>query len=238
MDANARKLGQGLLQLQKFAQKETARENNLILRERGILRRILDANIRLMGMGLTQLINYNKHIRENLKNKLRFIIKCCINADTQIMNQVYNKFKHQSAIHHSIANTHSHFNKIRCLDQLFNHKRKLTEQAYRTLLHHCRIDRLLQRKLQESGARLSKLKSQTLKRILSSAHRVKMIAFKQLLSHERALTESWRLLTEKKRGIARRIIDSKTRLKSQGYNKLIESYKVLKSELHKKFKFL
>jgi chemotaxis regulatin CheY-phosphate phosphatase CheZ len=238
MDASTRKLGQGLLQLQKFAQNEIDRENNLILRERGILRRILDANVRLMGMGLTQLINYNKYCRENLKNKLRFIIKCCNNADTQTMNQIYNKFKHQSAIHLSIANTHSHFNKIRCLDQLFNHKRKLISQGYLILLHHTRISRLQDLKALSSTTQLQTLKSQTLKRILSSAHRVKMIAFKQLLSHNRRLLSHSLLILQKKRGILNRITSSSTLLKSKAYNKLTLSYNLLKLNLKKRFKFL
>jgi len=50
-------------------------------RQRGIMMRILDSNVRFMGMGYNKLVEESKLKKNMLQGKLKFVIKALIDKD-------------------------------------------------------------------------------------------------------------------------------------------------------------
>merc|ERR1712226_401339 len=75
MDSNVRFMGMGFRQAQQWTQAEIERERIRMMRQRGIMRRIVDSNVRLMSAGYNKLIEEWKARQNNLKDKLKFVIK-------------------------------------------------------------------------------------------------------------------------------------------------------------------
>merc|ERR1712224_972598 len=93
MDSNLRMMGVGFRQ--SFQWMETQREAEIALmrRQRGIMRRIVDANTRLMSAGYNKLIEEYKSRQNNLKEKLKFVIRSLTDLDAQNTMMAYNGLK-------------------------------------------------------------------------------------------------------------------------------------------------
>ena len=96
MDSNLRAMGQALRQLQLWAQAAAEAERVRMAKQRGIMRRIVDSNTRLMGMGYNKLIEEWKAKQNNLKEKLKFVIKALTDKDAQFIIQAYNGMKQRA----------------------------------------------------------------------------------------------------------------------------------------------
>ena len=75
MDSGVRLLGLALRQLQLWAEAAAEAERVQMAKQRGIMRRIVDNNVRLMGMGYNKLIEEWKATQNNLKEKMKFVVK-------------------------------------------------------------------------------------------------------------------------------------------------------------------
>merc|ERR1712226_87438 len=93
MDGNLRVMGQALRQLQLWAEAAAEAERARMAKQRGIMRRIVDSNVRLMGMGYNKLIEEWKARNNNLKEKLKFVIKALTDKDAMFTMQAYNMMK-------------------------------------------------------------------------------------------------------------------------------------------------
>merc|ERR1712226_1241621 len=93
MDVNARLQGQAYRQIRVNCEEEAEKERALIARQRGIMRRIINSNVRLMGMGWNKLLEEWKAKQNEIKNQLKFIIKSLTDKDAQFMLQAYNGMK-------------------------------------------------------------------------------------------------------------------------------------------------
>merc|ERR1711953_1413947 len=83
MDVNTRLAGQAYRQIKVNCDEESEKERVLMAKQRGIMRRIVDSNTRLMGMGYNKLVEEWKSRQNNLKEKLRFVIKALTDKDAQ-----------------------------------------------------------------------------------------------------------------------------------------------------------
>merc|ERR1711868_139474 len=81
MDGNVRMMGTGFRQALQWTESEREKERLLMQRQRGIMRRIVDSNVRLMSAGYNKLIEEWKAKNNNLKDKLRFVIKSLTDKD-------------------------------------------------------------------------------------------------------------------------------------------------------------
>merc|ERR1712110_961755 len=93
MDGNLRVMGQALRQLQLWAEAAAEAERARMAKQRGIMRRIVDSNVRLMGMGYNKLIEEWKARQNNLKEKLRFVIRTLTDKEAQFTLMAYNALK-------------------------------------------------------------------------------------------------------------------------------------------------
>merc|ERR1712183_505432 len=75
MNKSLREAGQGLRQLKQHAEEEAEKERQRAFKHRGIMRRIVDGNVRLMSAGWNKLLESWKARNGMLKDKLRFVIK-------------------------------------------------------------------------------------------------------------------------------------------------------------------
>merc|ERR1711990_1336630 len=88
-----RESGQGLRQLKLFAEAMAEQERQRAFKHRGIMRRMVDSNVRLMSAGWNKLLEEWKARNNNLKEKLRFVIKTLTDKDAAFTLMAYNQLK-------------------------------------------------------------------------------------------------------------------------------------------------
>merc|ERR1712151_85005 len=93
MDKNMRFMGMAFRQSFQFMEAERERERVLVQRQRGIMRRIVDSNTRLMSAGYNKLLEEWKARNGMLKDKLKFVIKALTDRDAQCVMMGYNQLK-------------------------------------------------------------------------------------------------------------------------------------------------
>merc|ERR1711912_101926 len=75
MNKGLRQLGAAFRQSFVWMEADRERERTLVNKQRGIMRRIVDGNVRLMGAGYNKLLEEWKARNNMLKDKLKFVIK-------------------------------------------------------------------------------------------------------------------------------------------------------------------
>merc|ERR1712226_1126888 len=93
MNSNLRYAGMVFRQAHQFMESEREAERALIAKQRGIMRRIVDSNTRLMSAGYNKLIEEWKARQAALKEKLRFVIATLTDKDKQYIMMAYNGMK-------------------------------------------------------------------------------------------------------------------------------------------------
>merc|ERR1711877_80255 len=92
-NGNLRMMGQGFRQAFQWMEFDRAAEIALMARQRGIMRRIVDGNVRLMSAGWNKLLESWKANNAMLKEKLRFVIKTLTDKDAAFTLMAYNQLK-------------------------------------------------------------------------------------------------------------------------------------------------
>merc|ERR1711976_381615 len=96
MDSNVRMMGTGFRQAEQWTIMQREAEIALMRRQRGIMRRIVDSNVRLMSAGYNKLLEEWKARNNNLKEKLRFVIKALTDKDASYILAGYNGLKQRA----------------------------------------------------------------------------------------------------------------------------------------------
>merc|ERR1711959_659590 len=90
MNGNLRVMGMGFRQAFQWMEHDRAAEIALMAKQRGIMRRIVDSNVRLMSAGWNKLLEEWKARNNNLKEKLKFVIKALTDKDAAYILAAYN----------------------------------------------------------------------------------------------------------------------------------------------------
>merc|ERR1712007_207636 len=93
MNGNLRMMGTGFRQALQWTVFARDAEIALMAKQRGIMRRIVDSNVRLMSAGWNKLLEEWKARNNNLKEKLRFVIKTLTDKDAAFTLMAYNQLK-------------------------------------------------------------------------------------------------------------------------------------------------
>merc|ERR1712176_1191748 len=93
MNGNLRMMGTGFRQALQWTIHDREAEIALMARQRGIMRRIVDGNVRLMSAEWNKLLEEWKARNNNLKEKLRFVIKTLTDKDAAFTLMAYNQLK-------------------------------------------------------------------------------------------------------------------------------------------------
>merc|ERR1711998_754431 len=213
-------------------------EINRMKRQRGIMRRIVDSNVRLMSAGYNKLLEEWKAKNNNLKEKLRFVIKALTDKDASYLLAGYNGLKQRALMLNGVGMGDAAMKKVQLIKRLTNQGYNLQVMAANAIQEFLSSERVREEAERLEFERQQKEKDRILRRIMDSNVRMMGAGFRQSfqwMEHDR---EKERVLMLKQRGIMRRIVDKNTRLLSAGYNKLIEEWKVRQNSLKDKLKFV
>merc|ERR1712110_1262136 len=141
MDGNLRVMGQALRQFQLHAEAEAEKERALMAKQRGIMRRIVDSNVRLMGMGYNKLIEEWKARNNNLKEKLKFVIKALTDKDAMFTMQAFNGLKERCNMLNGVGMGDAGMKKVQLIKRLTNSAFNLEVQAINALRDFLKSER-------------------------------------------------------------------------------------------------
>merc|ERR1712159_746553 len=222
-----RELGQGLRQLKVFAEAMAEQERQRAFKHRGIMRRIVDSNVRLMSAGWNKLLEEWKARNNNLKDKLRFVIKTLTDKDAAFTLMAYNQLKQRKLMLEGVGfgDDVATKLKIRLLRKLTDTGFNLQVMGVNAVKEFLESERDREEREREEFERQQKEKDRILRRIMNGNLRVMGAGFRQALQWTVAAREAEIALIAKQRGIMRRIVDSNVRLMSAGWNKLLEEWK-------------
>merc|ERR1711862_88404 len=95
-------------------------EINRINKQRGIMRRIVDSNVRLMSAGYNKLIEEWKARQAALKEKLRFVIATLTDQDKKFTMMAYNGMKQRCNMLNGVGMSNTEMLKIQLIKRLTN----------------------------------------------------------------------------------------------------------------------
>merc|ERR1712066_650222 len=191
-----------------------------------------------MSAGYNKLIEEWKARQNNLKEKLRFVIKALTDKDSSYILSGYNGIKQRALMLNGVGMGDAAMKKIQLIKRLTNQGYNLQVMAANGLKEFLSSERAREEAERLEYERQQKEKDRILRRIMDSNVRMMGTGFRQAyqwMEHDR---EKERVLMLKQRGIMRRIVDKNARMVSAGYNKLIEEWKVRQNTLREKLKFV
>merc|ERR1712086_967271 len=120
MDSNLRMAGAAFRQ--SFQWMETQREAEIALmkKQRGIMRRIVDSNTRLMSAGYNKLIEEWKSRQNNLKEKLKFVLKALTDKDSSYTLMAFNGLKQRMLMLRGVGLGDAEMKKCQLIKRLTN----------------------------------------------------------------------------------------------------------------------
>merc|ERR1711937_998984 len=230
MNQNVRFMGMGFRQAYQWMEADRKAEIALMARQRGIMRRIVDSNTRLMSAGWNKLLEEWKSRNNNLKEKLRFVIKTLTDKDAAFTLMAYNQMKQRMLMLNGVGLGDAEMKKVQLIKRLTNQGHNLQVMGVNSIREYLSSERDREEREREEFERQQREKDRILRRLGT--------AFRQALQwtvHDR---EAEIALIAKQRGIMRRIVDSNVRLMSAGWNKLLEEWKARNGMLRDKLKFV
>merc|ERR1712159_12798 len=238
MNGNLRMLGAAFRQALQWTVADREAEIARMNKQRGIMRRIIDSNTRLMSAGYNKLIEEWKMRQNNLKEKLRFVIKALTDKDSSYILAGYNGLKQRELMLNGVGMGDSEMKKIQLIKRLTNQGYNLQVMAANALQEFLASERDREERERLEYERQQKEKDRILRRIMDSNVRMMGVGFRQSLQWMEYDREKEIALMKKQRGIMRRIVDSNVRLMSAGWNKLLEEWKARNGMLKDKLKFV
>merc|ERR1711862_84056 len=231
-------MGMGFRQALQWMNADREAERHRMLKMRGIMNRIVNSNVRLMGAGYNKLIEEWKARQNNLKDKLKFVIKTLTDKDAQMSMMAFNGLKQRALMLSGVGMGDAQMKKITLIKRLTNQGFNLQCMAVNQLFEFLKSEREREEAERLEYERQQKEKDRILRRIMDSNVRFMGMGFRQANQWALAEAERERALMQRQRGIMRRMVDSNVRLMGAGYNKLIESWKARTAYLKDKLKFV
>merc|ERR1712048_660614 len=182
------------------------------------MRRIIDSNTRLMSAGYNKLIEEWKMRQNNLKEKLRFVIKALTDKDSSYILAGYNGLKQRALMLNGVGMGDSENKKIQLIKRLTNQGYNLQVMAANGLKEFLASERAREEAERLEFERRQREKDRILRRIMDSNVRMMGIGFRQSLLFTRYEIDKERQLALKQRGIIRKMTDSTYRLLGQCLN--------------------
>merc|ERR1712166_1674888 len=238
INVNARFMGMGFRQALQFTIAEREAEIALMAKQRGIMRRMVDSNARLISAGYNKLIEEWKAKQGALKDKLKFVIKALTDKDANYKLMAYNSMKQRMHMLNGVGLGDADMKKSQLVKRLTNKGYNLQVMGINAVREFLTSERIKTENNRLELERQQKEKHRILRRIMDSNMRFMGMGFRQALQFTVAEREAEIRLMQRKRGIMNRIVDSNARLMSAGYNKLIEEWKHKGNLLRNKLKFV
>merc|ERR1711976_1080204 len=216
------------------------KERQLMFKQRGIMRRIVDSNVRLMSAGWNKLLDSWKARNSMLREKLKFVIKALTDKDANYKLMAYNAMKQRMLLLNGVGFSEDAAQKlkIRLIRKLTDTGYNLQVMGINAVREYLASERDREEREQAEYERQQKEKDRILRRIMNGNLRMLGAAFRQALQWTVADREAEVALMKRQRGIMNRIVNANARLMSAGFNKLVEDYKIRNNMLREKLKFV
>merc|ERR1712194_561942 len=229
-------MGMGFRQALQWTVADRAAEIALMAKQRGIMRRIVDSNVRLMSAGWNKLLEAHKARNGMLKEKLRFVIKTLTDKDAMFTLMAYNAMKERCNMLNGVGMGGSEKMKCQLIKRLTNQGYNLQVMGVNCIREFLKDSYAEEERAREEFERQQKEKDRILRRIMNQNLRFMGMGFRQAFQHMEADRAAEIALMAKQRGIMRRIVDSNVRLMSAGWNKLLEAHKARNGMLMEKLR--
>merc|ERR1712160_203279 len=120
MNSNLRFAGMAFRQALQWTVAEREKEIAFFAKERGIMRRIVDSNTRLMSAGYNKLLEEWKARQANMKEKLRFVIAALTDKDKMFTMMAYSGMKQRCLMLSGVGMNNTEMLKIQLIKRLTN----------------------------------------------------------------------------------------------------------------------
>merc|ERR1712100_270958 len=120
MNGNLRVMGTAFRQAFQWMEADRAAEIALMAKQRGIMRRIVDSNVRLMSAGWNKLLESWKARNGMLRDKLKFVIKTLTDKDAAFTLMAYNKMKQRCLMLNGVGMGDAGMKKCQLIKRLTN----------------------------------------------------------------------------------------------------------------------
>merc|ERR1712025_665902 len=181
MNGNLRMMGTGFRQALQWTVFARDAERALIAKQRGIMRRIVDSNVRLMSAGWNKLLEEWMARNNNLKEKLRFVIKTLTDKDASYMLMAYNAMKQRMLMLNGVGMGDAGMKKCQLIKRLTNQGYNLQVMAVNAVREYLTSERDKEEREREEYERQQKEKDRILRRIMNGNLRLMGTGFRQAL---------------------------------------------------------
>merc|ERR1711937_270529 len=168
MNGNLRMMGTGFRQALQWTVFARDAERALIAKQRGIMRRIVDSNVRLMSAGWNKLLEEWKARNNNLKEKLRFVIKTLTDKDAAFMLMAYNAMKQRMLMLNGVGLGDAEMKKVQLIKRLTNQGHNLQVMGVNAIREYLSSEQRREEAARLEYERQQKEKDRILRRIMNS----------------------------------------------------------------------
>merc|ERR1712151_978591 len=189
MNGNLRMLGTAFRQALQWTVADREAEIARMKKMRGICNRIVDSNVRLMGAGYNKLIEEWKARMNEIKDKLKFVIKTLTDKDAKFIMMAYNALMERRNMLNGVGMSNQEQLKIQLIKRLTNQGYNLQVMAVNGLREWLTDQRYQDEMARLEHERQQKEKDRILRRIMDQNVRFMGIAFRQALQHTREEAE-------------------------------------------------
>merc|ERR1711912_85494 len=154
----------GFRQAFQWMESEREKEIALMKKQRGIMRRIVDSNVRLMSAGYNKLLEEWKAKNNSLKEKLRFVIKALTDKDASYILAGYNGLKQRALMLNGVGMGDAGMKKVQLIKRLTNQGYNLQVMAVNAVREYLTSERDREEREREEYERQQREKDRILRR--------------------------------------------------------------------------
>merc|ERR1711976_122621 len=151
------------------------------MKMRGIMNRIVDSNVRLMGMGYNKLIEEWKARMAEIKDKLKFVIRSLTDQQAKHILMAYNGLQQRAAMLNGVGMNNTEMLKIQLIKRLTNRGYNLQVMGVNAIREFLTDARYQDEMARLEFERQQKEKDRILRRIMNGNLRMLGTAFRQAL---------------------------------------------------------
>merc|ERR1712023_569252 len=176
---NVRMMGTGFRQAFQWMEFDRAAEIALMAKQRGIMRRIVDSNVRLMSAGYNKLLEEWKARNGMLRDKLKFVIKALTDKDAQYKLMAYNAMKQRMLMLNGVGMGDAGMKKVQLIKRLTNQGYNLQVMGVNAIREYLTSESDREEREREEYERQQKEKDRILRRIMNGNLRLMGTGFRQ-----------------------------------------------------------
>merc|ERR1712100_528492 len=120
---------------------DRAAEIALMAKQRGIMRRIVDSNVRLMSAGWNKLLESYKARNGMLREKLKFVIKALMDKDAMFTMMAYNAMKQRMNMLNGVGMGDAGMKKVQLIKRLTNQGHNLQVMGVNSIREYLASER-------------------------------------------------------------------------------------------------